>query len=77
MKEANSTTKDLEFVSKPDYNEADVIKAGEACLAASFTVLRPSIDGVDAILRSSTAAVANALSTKEMIILESTMACYR
>ena len=56
--------------------ETNIIEVGEACLAASFTVLRPSIDGAEAILRSSVATVANVLSTREMIVLESVLACY-
>jgi len=52
------------------------IKAGEACLAASFTALRPSIDGVEGILRAGVSTAANSLSTRVMIVLESVLACY-
>lgn len=76
LKENEGET-DLSGVQCESLDEkSKTIKAGEACLAASFTVLRPSIDGVEAILRNSVAVAANVLSTREMIVLESVLACY-
>lgn len=52
------------------------IKPGEASLAAPFSCLRPSIDGVDALMRGSLAASAFSLSLKQNIALNCLMSCY-
>lgn len=59
-----------------DMGDIDAIKPGEASLAASFTLLRPCIDGVDAIVRKGVVAAAFSLSTFRSIALNSLMACY-
>ena len=52
------------------------IKPGEASLVASFSCLRPSIDGVASILRAGIASAACWLSTQQHIALHSLMASY-
>jgi len=53
-----------------------MVKPGEACLASSFTLLKPCIDGVDTILRSGVTAAASSLLTHQTIALESLLSCY-
>lgn len=56
--------------------ESASIKPGEASLVAPFSCLHPSIDGVDAILRTGVAASASVLSSKKTIALYSLMSGY-
>ena len=56
--------------------EIETIKPGEASLVAPFSCLRPSIDCVDAVLRSGVATAACALATQKTIALHALMACY-
>ena len=56
--------------------DASDIKPGEVSLAAGFTLLRPCIDGAEAIVRIGIAAAAFSLSTHRAIVLNSLMACY-
>lgn len=61
----------------PDLSEeTSDIKPGEVSLAAGFTLLRPSIDGAESIIRIGIAAAAFALSTYRAIALNSLMACF-
>lgn len=52
------------------------IKAGEASLVASFSCLRPAIDGVDALLRHSVAAWASAIASQRGYALDCVMTSY-
>lgn len=63
-------------LNNDDMGDIEAIKPGEASLAASFTLLRPCIDGVDAIVRKGVVAAASSLSTFRSITLNSLMACY-
>lgn len=56
-------------------HESD-IKPGEASLAAAFSCLRPSISGVDTLLRVGVAASACALSIQQTIALNCLMSCF-
>jgi hypothetical protein len=53
------------------------IKPGEVSLIAPFSCLRPSIDGVEAMLRNSISASACCLFTEQSIALNSLESCYR
>ncbi len=57
-------------------NEEIQISAGEASLAAPFSLLRPCIDGADFIIRSGIAAAAFSLTSYRSIALNSLMACF-
>ena len=52
------------------------IKPGEACLASSFTFLRPCIDGADALIRAGVAAAGCSLSLHKNIALNCLMSCF-
>jgi manganese-transporting P-type ATPase len=67
---------DRSTLKNEDIGDIEAIKPGEASLAASFTLLRPSIDGVDAIVRKGVVAAAFSISTFRSIALNSLMACY-
>lgn len=55
---------------------SSIIKPGEASLASSFSCLRPSIDGVEALMRVGVAAAAYALSVQQTIALNCLLSCY-
>lgn len=55
---------------------SSTIKPGEASLAGSFSCLRPSIDGIEAILRVGVAAAACALTVQQTIALNCLLSCY-
>lgn len=59
-----------------DEEDIPMIKPGEASLVASFSCLRPSIDGVDSMLRTAVACAASALSIQQSITLHSLMNSY-
>lgn len=52
------------------------IKTGEACLASSFTLLRPSVSGVETIVRSGIAAACSNVSIYRKIALNCILSCY-
>ncbi|KAL3787316.1 hypothetical protein HJC23_009562 [Cyclotella cryptica] len=57
-------------------DEISDIKTGEACLASSFTLLRPSVSGVETIVRSGIAAACSNLSIYRKIALNCILSCY-
>ena len=59
-----------------DKSEEEELKPGEACLAAACTLLRPSIDGTDAIIRAGIAAAACSLTIHRSIALNALMSCF-
>jgi hypothetical protein len=72
-------TKESTSVSNDIDNSAmtpSTIKPGEASLAASFSCLRPSIDGVEALMRVGVSAAACALSVQQTIALNCLLSCY-
>lgn len=72
----NSLMEKSSIASRDEFEDICLIKPGEASLAAAFTLLRPCIDGVDAIIRKGVVAAAYSLSTYRSIALNSLMACY-
>lgn len=52
------------------------IKAGEACLASSVTLLRPSISGVETLVRTGVAAAACSISLYRKVVLNCMLSCY-
>lgn len=76
-RELMSTKENKNFLDDIDNDVApSTIKPGEASLAASFSSLRPSIDGVEALMRVGVAAAACALSVQQTIALNCLMSCY-
>lgn len=57
-------------------NEAPFIKTGEACLASSFTLMRPSIAAVETILRTGIASASSSIALYRKIILNCILSCY-
>lgn len=59
-------------------NEDDdsCIQTGEACLASSFTLLRPCISGIDSILRAGIAAASSGISTYRKVALSCILSSY-
>jgi len=55
---------------------SSTIKPGEASLAASFSCLRPAIDGVEGLMRVGIAAAACASSVQQTIALNCLLSCY-
>jgi len=60
-------------VPRSDTND---ITTGEACLASSFTLLRPCISGVESILRAGIAAAAYGISLHRKVALNCMLSCY-
>ncbi|EED95465.1 cation transport ATPase [Thalassiosira pseudonana CCMP1335] len=52
------------------------IKAGEACLASSVTLLRPCISGVETLVRTGVAAAACSISLYRKVVLNCMLSCY-
>ena len=57
--------------------ESSVVKPGEASLIAPFSCLRPSIDGVESMLRHSVSGAACCLFAQQSIALNSLESCSR
>ena len=76
MQSSSATGDDGDNDDGTNVIETESIKPGEASLVAPFSCLHPSIDGVDAVLRSGVAAAACALATQKDIALHALMACY-
>ena len=64
------------LLDKSDKSEQEELKPDEACLAAACTLLRPSIDGTDAIVRAGIAAAACSLTIHRSIALNALMSCF-
>lgn len=58
-----------------ELNSPDV-KTGEACLAATFTLLRPSIAGVETIIRCGIAAASSSIALYRKVTLGCILSCY-
>jgi cation-transporting ATPase 13A1 len=56
--------------------EDSCIQTGEACLASSFTLLRPCISGIDSILRAGIAAASSGISTYRKVALSCILSSY-
>ena len=67
--------KSLSVQSRND-EEDSCIKTGEACLASSFTLLRPCISGIDSILRAGIAAASSGISTYRKVALSCILSSY-
>jgi cation-transporting ATPase 13A1 len=59
-----------------DDEDSSSIQTGEACLASSFTLLRPCISGIDSILRAGIAAAASGISTYRRVALNCILSSY-
>ena len=57
-------------------SQKTMIKTGEACLASSFTLLRPSITGVETILRVGVAAAARSMFLYRTVAVNCILSCY-
>ena len=64
------------LLDESDKSDEEELKPGEACLAAACTLLRPSIDGTDAIVRAGIAAAACSLTIHRSIALNALMSCF-
>jgi hypothetical protein len=73
---AEETRTDSGISEDKEEEDMPMIKPGEASLVASFSCLRPSIDGVDSMLRTAVACAASTLSIQQSITLDSLMASY-
>lgn len=62
--------------SNDDHTQSSVIKTGEACLASSFTLLRPSIAGVETIIRTGIAAASSSIALYKKITLNCILSSY-
>eukprot|EP00984_Skeletonema_dohrnii_P012517 scaffold5093_cov108-Skeletonema_dohrnii-CCMP3373.AAC.2 len=56
--------------------EDSCIQTGEACLASSFTLLRPCVSGIDSILRAGIAAASSGISTYRKVALSCILSSY-
>lgn len=56
--------------------EDSCIQTGEACLASSFTLLRPCISGIDSILRAGIAAASSGIGTYRKVALSCILSSY-
>ena len=63
-------------IGEDDEEDMPMIKPGEASLVASFSCLRPSIDGVDSMLRTAVSCAASTLKIQQSITLHSLMNSY-
>jgi manganese-transporting P-type ATPase len=72
--DARSSSKEEDKVD--NMAELESIKPGEASLVAPFSCLRPSIAGVESILRAGLASAACSLSTQQTIVLNSLMSSF-
>lgn len=60
----------------PTEEEDSCIQTGEACLASSFTLLRPCISGIDSILRAGIAAASSGIATYRKVALSCILSSY-
>lgn len=67
---------DTVILDDSDDTDEEQLKPGEACLAAACTLLRPSIDGTDAIVRAGVAAAACSLTIHRSIALNALLSCF-
>ena len=72
---AKGNRKDTPHDGQPS-SVSSTIKPGEASLAASFSCLRPAIDGVESLMRTGIAAAACASSVQQTIALNCLLSCY-
>jgi hypothetical protein len=64
------------YVQSIDEDDDSCIQTGEACLASSFTLLRPCISGIDSILRAGIAAASSGISTYRKVALSCILSSY-
>lgn len=77
MAKASSSAAVLDIEKEKETEEAtEQIKPGEACLMADFTILRPSIAGVEAIIRTGISAAARCLHGHQIVFLECLLTCH-
>ena len=63
-------------VQSKNEDEDSCIQTGEACLASSFTLLRPCISGIDSVLRAGIAAASSGISTYRKVALSCILSSY-
>lgn len=63
-------------LSPREEEEDSCIQTGEACLASSFTLLRPCISGIDSILRAGVAAASSGIATYRKVALSCILSSY-
>ena len=67
---------DVSVGSNPAEVPSMINEPGAASLAASFSCLHPTIDGVEALMHVSIATAGCAVSVQQMIALNCLLACY-
>ena len=73
---SKSMQKKASSLSHGNDEEDSYIQTGEACLASSFTLLRPCISGIDSILRAGIAAASSGIATYRKVALSCILSSY-
>ena len=78
MEKEARLSKSVQQKATQSSNEDDdsCIQTGEACLASSFTLLRPCISGIDSILRAGIAAASSGISAYRKVALSCILSSY-